>query len=227
MAVSASAQAFPCFPPYPIFGKYDFFGLNEGKVTIEVSGFGQTISKDASVNQYGEYSEDICNFGFPSSPYPGMSVTLKACDTKSECVKTYLTSTAGRIKHDFVFVDEKSTPIPPSSGDKTVIPIAPPIVYVCYDGTKVTDESKCPIAPEPEIPEDDNQLLDYLIGLIAGVLVLFGWGKGFAALIKYKLEKAKEEDKKGNKELAARYRATAEKMAKSVITNFLAGKYKK
>ena len=75
-------------------------------------------------------------------------------------------------------------------------------------------------------PERESNLEEYLLALIAGILVMFGWGKGFAGLIRYYLNKAKEEEKKGNKELAQRYRERAKKMAQSVITGFLAGKYK-
>ena len=91
------------------------------------------------------------------------------------------------------------------------------------------EEPVIPTEPtEPIVPsEPESNLYAWLIGLIATIVGLFAWGKGFAALIKYKLKQADEADKKGNKELAKKYRATAEKMAKSVITNYLAGKYKK
>jgi hypothetical protein len=79
---------------------------------------------------------------------------------------------------------------------------------------------------EPE-PTKWDEIKDWLIGLIAGIIGVFAWGKGFAGLIKYYLKKAKEADKIGDKELAGKYRERAEKMAKTTITNFLAGKYKK
>ena len=65
-----------------------------------------------------------------------------------------------------------------------------------------------------------------MIYLIAGIIGLFAWGKGFAALIKYYLNKAIEAEKSGDKELAKKYRERAKKMAQSVITGYLAGKYK-
>ena len=98
--------------------------------------------------------------------------------------------------------------------------------YTCSDGTLVDDLAKCPTTPITP-PEPESNLLTYLIILIAGILAFFGWGKGFAGLIKYKLKQADEAEKAGNKELAKKYRATAEKMAKSIVTNYLAGKYKK
>ena len=60
--------------------------------------------------------------------------------------------------------------------------------------------------------------------MIASVIGVFAWGKGFAGLIKYYLRKADETD---DRELAKKYRDRAEKMAKTVVINFLAGKYKK
>lgn len=93
--------------------------------------------------------------------------------------------------------------------------------YVCSDGTKAESADKC-----PKEEESESNLIDYLIGLIVGILALFGWGKGFAGLIKYYINKAKEEEKKGNKELAQRYRERAKKMTQSIITGYLAGKYK-
>ena len=56
---------------------------------------------------------------------------------------------------------------------------------------------------------------------------VFAWGAGFKGLIIYYLNKAKEADIVGDKELAKKHRDRAEKMARTVITNFLAGKYKK
>lgn len=79
------------------------------------------------------------------------------------------------------------------------------------------------------IPEedDDSTLQDFLLGLIASIIGIFAWGKGFAGLIKWRLKKAKEADETGDKELAKKYRNTAEKMAKTTIFNFMAGKYKR
>ncbi len=79
----------------------------------------------------------------------------------------------------------------------------------------------------PETPEEGNNLLTVLITLIAGIIGMFAWGKGFAGLIKYYLRKGQEARKEGDKELAEKYEARASKMAKTVVTNFLAGKYKK
>ncbi len=117
-------------------------------------------------------------------------------------------------------VEPTTTTIPPVT--TTTIPVTPPPVIIekiiCEDGTEVSEASECPIV-EPE----DN-LKTILITLIATIIGLFAWGKGFAGLIKYYLRLA---DETKDKELAKKYRARAEKMAKTVVTNFLAGKYKK
>lgn len=101
-------------------------------------------------------------------------------------------------------------------------PVEPVIIkkVICEDGTEVSEASECPIVE----PEEKDTLQTILITLIAAIIGLFAWGKGFAGLIKYYLRLAKETD---DKELAKKYRARAEKMAKTTVTNFLAGKYKK
>ena len=121
------------------------------------------------------------------------------------------------------------TPVQPVTPESIVTPtpeiiptpvIPTPIAKLkCDDGTEVSDLKDC--------PSPSSNLEAYLIGLIAFIIGVFAWGKGFAALIKSKLKKADEAEKMGNKALAKKYRDTAEKMAKSVITNFMAGKYKK
>lgn len=118
----------------------------------------------------------------------------------------------------------------------------------CYDGSLVREVSLCPAKPEPTVTEpevvekevikeveteievpvpEERNLQDWLIGLIAGIIGVFAWGAGFAGLIRYYLRLAKEAEKAGNKTLAKKYRTRAEKMAKTAVTNFLAGKYKK
>ena len=114
-------------------------------------------------------------------------------------------------------------------------PIIEPIIVPPIEKPTIPTEPTTPTEPvipieptEPIVPsEPESNLYAWLIGLIATIIGLFVWGKGFAALIKYKLKQADEAEKAGNKELAKKYRSTAEKMAKSVITNYMAGKYKK
>ncbi len=110
--------------------------------------------------------------------------------------------------------------IPPVvDDDKDDIP--PVIVTKCSDGSIAEPGVACPKEDE------ESDLSTILITLIATIIGFFAWGKGFAGLIKYYLRLADEAAKAGDKELAEKYRARAEKMAKTVVTNFLAGKYKK
>jgi hypothetical protein len=111
-------------------------------------------------------------------------------------------------------------PEPPTEPEPKPIPTTVPIPTIPVVTTTI------PPTIEPE-PTKWDEIKDWLIGLIAGIIGVFAWGKGFAGLIKYYLKKAKEADKIGDKELAGKYRERAEKMAKTTITNFLAGKYKK
>ena len=91
---------------------------------------------------------------------------------------------------------------------------------ICEDGSEVSVASDCP-------KEDYSSLQILLIGMIAAIIGIFSWGKGFAGLIKYYLRLAKEAKGRGERELAIKYQQRAEKMAKTVLTNFMAGKYKK
>jgi len=102
------------------------------------------------------------------------------------------------------------TPIPPVPTPPIVSPPAP---------------TTPPVVIPPVTPvEPGTDLKTVLITLIATIIGLFTWGKGFAGLIKYYLRKADETD---DAELSKKYRVRAEKMAKTVVFNFLAGKYRK
>jgi hypothetical protein len=125
--------------------------------------------------------------------------------------------------------------IPPEDDD-VVVPPEPPIIVPPVEPPvippvepPVIPPVEPPVVPpvEPPVDEDDNTLATILITLIAAIIGLFAWGKGFAGLIKYYLKEADKAEKAGDKEKAKAYRARAEKMAKSVVTNYLAGKYKK
>ncbi|KKM32387.1 hypothetical protein LCGC14_1565780, partial [marine sediment metagenome] len=111
--------------------------------------------------------------------------------------------------------------IPPVVDDEDDVVIPPVVTYICADGSQVYNSNDCPIEPE------SNTLKTVLISLIAAIIGIFAWGKGFAGLIKYYLRLADEAEKAGDKELAKKYRDRASKMAKTVVTNYLAGKYKK
>lgn len=189
---------------------------------------------------------DLLDFDLGYDPksrrYPGDTIEIKACDIHAECTTSFqIDSTVPRKVYLTLYDDSIPTevivkefqcydgtfeftaaecPVPPepTTETKTIIEKE----YFCADGTSVAKASDC-VPPE----EEDDTLQDWLIGLIAGIIGVFAWGKGFAALIKWRLKKAKEADAAGDKELARKYRATAEKMAKTTVFNFLAGKYKK
>ncbi len=116
-------------------------------------------------------------------------------------------------------IESKPTPTPTPDTSAPKEPVVTP--------TPTTPEPTTPVEPTVIPDEDPNELRDMLLKLIASIIGIFAWGAGFRGLIVYYLNKAKEADKAGNKVLAAKHRARAEKMAKTVITNFLAGKYKK
>lgn len=195
------------------------------KVFVEVNG--QKLNHDGIMTNLftkevinirtidGIMLSDLSKFKLGYAPaqrgYPGDQIELKVCDVSSKCTFSFYIENT--FPHEFsVIIQDPSIPKPE------------PILQTCSDGvSKVVDMKDCPVQPQPE-PE--SNLLEYLIGLIIGILALFGWGKGFAKLIEYYINKAKEEEKKGNKELAQKYRERAKKMAQSVITGYLAGKYK-
>ena len=117
----------------------------------------------------------------------------------------------------------------------TTVPddVEEPVVTTTTTVAPVVTITVPPVTTTTTLPSDDDDedegsnLKTILITLIAAIIGFFGWGKGFAGLIKYYLRKADEAAKAGDKELAAKYRARAEKMARTVVTNYLAGKYKK
>lgn len=95
---------------------------------------------------------------------------------------------------------------------------------------KAAEEEAKKLAEEEKEDEENDGLSALeigLIGLLAVIIGVFPWGKGFKGLIKYYLKKGKEARKAGDKALAKKYEARAHKMASTVVTNFLAGKYKK
>lgn len=110
-------------------------------------------------------------------------------------------------------------------------PVEPPVEQETEENPVLTPSVpiEVPTPTNPTTPEDEgtNGLTVALVGLVASVLGVFAWGKGFAGLIKHNLKKAKEARANGNIELAKKLEARAEKMAKTALTNFMAGKYKK
>ena len=122
--------------------------------------------------------------------------------------------------------EEETEVVVPS--DEVIPPVNPPVIPPPVpEVTPPVSPPTVPVTPTEtpvDEPEDSSTLKTFLITLIAAIIGIFAWGKGFAGLIKYYLRLADETE---DKELAKKYRARAEKMAKTVVTNFLAGKYKK
>ncbi len=124
--------------------------------------------------------------------------------------------------------EEGDTGVVTPPNDTTTTPVLPPITkYICSDGSEVSDKSNCPVEDEDKVVppvEPESDLKTILITMIASIIGVFTWGKGFAGLIKYYLRLAEETN---DRTLAKKYKDRAEKMAKTVVFNFLAGKYKK
>lgn len=135
----ASAE---CLLPYPIWGKYDYFGLKEGKIKIEAFAFGEVYTGEADVNEKGEYSTDFSNLGLVSCAYPGVTGRLVVCDDNPLCTYSFtLQKGQTSLRHDFVFVESGTAGV---TGTVTTIVTEKPTIYQCYDGSLVGDISKCP-----------------------------------------------------------------------------------
>ena len=239
-----SAGSF-CFPPFPVWGKYDYFGeklKNQEVIIATYDNWDRKLGEFTAVsNKQGEYQFDLGNI--EGCYYNVAKIKIKGCDVDPLCTQTIETEGKDSIRLDFIFTESGPTFI---EGDKVTISTEKKI-YVCWDGSGASSESACPPYPEPEpetiivcedgsevddaskcpIVEEGYSLQQLIIGMIATIIGIFAWGKGFAGLIKYYLRLAKEAKSAGNKELALKYQQRAEKMAKTVLTNFLAGKYKK
>ncbi len=127
-------------------------------------------------------------------------------------------------------IEPESTPVEPIPVEPT--PVEPTEPTPAEPVTTTPTPTPTPVEPTPVEPTEPvepkgSAFQTFLITLIAAIIGFFAWGKGFAGLIKYYLRLAKEAEKSGDTESAKKYRARAEKMAKTVVTNYLAGKYKK
>lgn len=232
LATGAHAQQGLCPSPFPVWGIVDYFGERIANQEIEISALDRYghVQKSwiAVTNDRGEYSDDLSNhLGDIRGCWLATDVVkVKGCDSFDSCEQSVNILDKSSVQINFVYSEGAPKVIVESN---TVTEYKDKPVYVCSDGSQVVDASLCPkVIDEPPVePVDDNQIQDWLIGLIAGIIGVFAWGAGFAGLIKYYLRLAKEADKAGNRELAKKHRERAEKMAKTVVLNFLAGKYKK
>ncbi|KKK98693.1 hypothetical protein LCGC14_2640190, partial [marine sediment metagenome] len=131
--MSASVFAVGCFPPYPIWGKFNYYGLIDG--TIEISAFnviyGQTFTTTTSVNENGEYSSGLCSL--ENGYYNNMVVTVSIVDCDAPgCTTSFTAVDGGTFRHDFIFGDQG---------------------YFCWDGSTADTLAECPAEPEEEKPE--------------------------------------------------------------------------
>ena len=279
LSFSAAAQSFPCFPPFPVFGRYTS-PVSQGsfvKLKVHDTNLNQDITIESDVNAVDEYSFDLANL--PNCYFSVNTAEISVCDNNPACKFTFTWQGKNKIERHFLFTSDpnivapSNTNVVPSGsgfsrGGGGHLPVWNCVEWTtctkeglqertCISGSTSKKESQScsytpPIEPKPlevpvpaeepqiikeetpievpikeEVPAEESNISIYLISLIAAIIGIFAWGKGFAGLIKHKLKQADMAEKSGNKELAKKYRATAEKMAKSVITNFLAGKYKK
>ena len=208
--------------PFPIAGQVSFGGEFEGLVLVTGTDKDQIGRCDPAPDCYTVKTKTDQN-GFYQIEWSNVKnfrngdlIEISICDTHAACKKSIRLSDPVS-SFDFNLLTEAE------------LAIKEEIVYVCWDGSKVKDTSSCPIQPKPEEPKEPESktLQTALLSLIATIIGVFAWGKGFAGLIKYYLKKAKEQEALGNDEEADKLRARAEKMAKTVIFNFMAGKYKK
>lgn len=188
LPLSTFAQA--CLIPYPVWGKYDLFGLKQGEVTVILEAYGQTYTQKIGVNKEGEYSDDFCNFGLPAPPYPGATGRLIACTDHPSCIKEFRLDSSGQLRHDFIFVDITQT-TPTSTNTITYIPKEKPQQTQCFDGTLVTAPKTCPepytcsngvkVASKEQCPVESNEYQTIAIT----ALVAAGSTLGFIGLYKH------------------------------------------
>ena len=226
--------------PHVVYGSITHDGVPVKNIQVRITNLITGASDLGFTDSNGRYQFDLSNVDPNYRGSDSVKISLVYCESSPSCSKSSALG-GGNTYLAFDLVKE-SLPIKPA--DAVVVR------YVCWDGTAVESQSSCPVQSQPEpvivvkevtvekiYCEDGTEVGDkadcagieweaWLIGLIAGIIGLFAWGKGFAALIKYYLKKAKEFESIGDKATAKRYKERAEKMAKTVITNFLAGKYK-
>lgn len=129
----------------------------------------------------------------------------------------------------------------PVVGTKSEVSVPVETVYVCSDGSKVSDSSSCPKVEQPDTqviketetvtvykcedgsevddvsqcPDSDSNKVGYLIGALLVAGVGLGWVKGFAGLARYYKNKGDEEKKAGRANAAKKFYERANKMLKA------------
>tara|TARA_Y100000310_G_scaffold57061_1_gene52303 strand:+ start:2147 stop:2908 length:762 start_codon:yes stop_codon:yes gene_type:complete len=233
-------------PPSPAPVKLDVT-VNDNKISYDATATNIDTEEVLNIEIIGGVGIfDLNQFKVNPDPFIPMpfaisrnTIKIVACNVHPDCTTTFVVES---FDPKTIRMDIQDASIPETS-----------YRWVCGDGSTVDSEADCPVQVPEEVevevevekivevdvekiveveveadkPEPEDAVREWLIGLIAGIIGVFAWGAGFAGLIKYYLRKATEERKAGNIKLANKYRNRAEKMAKTVITNFLAGKYKK
>ena len=108
-SLSTFAQGF-CFPPYPVYGKIDFFGVKAGHATLTLN---SAVIDESDVNIYGEYSFDLANS--PNCYQFGLTGRISVCNTEPACNFDFVVSNQGKIRRDFLFVTSPPVETPPST----------------------------------------------------------------------------------------------------------------
>jgi len=194
MAVAASAQ--PSMPvPVSIYVEFNGVaveGVNIGVTNLRTGEFLGSGTVDSLKTEKGKAAFDLGNFKqgyYVKDPrgLPGDSVEIKVCSVAPECVQTY--EIVDRTVRTFSFY---------VNSPEAVAPVAPPPppVYVCPDGSQVSDASSCPVTvqpepeaePEPEpVPDVSDSIFEELMIAVAGILGALGvqFKRGILKIARY------------------------------------------
>jgi hypothetical protein len=203
--------------PFPVFGKVDYFGEQVAGIEVEITAIDVrgNVQKvfTTTTNELGEYSEDLAN-QLEDCWYRTATLKIKGCEAQEGCIKEIDITDKSVVRVDFIFKEGEPKVI--TEENKVVVYKEKPI-YICPDGSEKLDKSLCPKV-EPEVVKVDDTakdpvsyLLGAIIGLLATILGLFSWGKGFSGILNYWAKKDPQR---------------AYKMAKTIIKNYKEGKYK-
>ena len=102
--VSVSAQSL-CFPPFSVFGKYNYYGSIAGNIKIEAYNSANTKvgELEDGISSIGEYSMDLSNLPGCYFSVSSVKLTATACSSNADCVKTFSLSGKTKIRQDFIF----------------------------------------------------------------------------------------------------------------------------
>jgi len=218
-------------PPYAVSGK-----VMSGDDPLDGIIIRGIVYKDrgnyeftTTTNDDGFFLTTLDSWDTREEPYPGSQIELVVCksgDDKCKVIKEIGVDcpSGGGCQFDFNLGEAYTVELP---GDKEVeVKEVIKTKYICEDGTEVASAEDCPVVSDGWWNVNYTIAVSVL-GLIALVLGIFKWGKGFKGLIEYRLKLAKNAKAKGNKAEAKKQLGIAIKMAKTVIKRAKEGKYKK